>query len=1127
MATYSNKPYYDTFSEKDHYTQVLTVPGRTAQAREQTELQSILRHFMMNLGSAVLKEGAIVSGCGIRIEKTGAGTQVKVTINEGRVFIAGLVRNVDAQSVHLLGLGEEYIYLCLQTTVVTVEHDPKLYDLAQGFEAYGEIGANREKQYPTFTADPNGEGSVLLFTFRDGELYVEVADDSNFWIEDLLARRTFDESGSYRVHGLEIRDRGDFTVTHVGVAVTDGKAYVRGYEVVKSVSTNLWLRRATDFSTQLSEPHVYQALVSNYYVNYEPLKQVIKLVAVCQADDEMTSRGQIAGGMDILQQANVAKIMMIRQGSTTYQEGRDFQLLNGRIDWSPNGPGALEPSIGSTYLVTYWYYKNMALNTDYRIKTDMQGRDYLEFFHPIKPVNNSIFNIDYEYFLARRDLITIDKRGRIEVVEGQPDRIEFVSTPINQDPDKLALGYVELMPSSAKVRIVNYYNIRLTMADIYNIALRLRDSEYNTAIIDLDREAEAGEAATDLKGVFTDGFIGYTKGDIWHPEWSCEIDWMNARLMPGSHSTVSNLVINPNAPGASYGRLGDWVTAPYTTVKLFAQDKASDTMLVNPYASYNPLCSLELSPNEDLWVDETRAGITENRSASVNTVQTVETTNWNLRNSVSTSTSVSTAVQQTVAEAVIEYMREITIAVTGDAFHGSQDNIRCLFDERPVILTPIDGTGAGTMTGTVRADSGGHWRAKFTIPARVPCGKVEVKAQSSTGEGMSFYWAEGLMRTITTITTQTTTATTSGIQYRYVEPEPPRNNDPLAQTFGFKEDRCITRIGMYFAAKDLARGIVIEVRDVVNGYPGPTVFLRKNVRPVEVYTSAKGDLETLVELPRPFLCEAGRQYCFVVKSDSNVYEMFYGALRRTDLISGAPIVSNPYLDGVLFSSSNNMTWTAHQEFDLKFNLYGPQFQERGCVIFAPISVMDRNAFAMFAEWLDKSNAGVKWYYKVNALGSWQALTAADLRVLPSAGAQDLYLQCDLSATALYSPCLVASSAIAVLFKDDTAGTYVSRSVYFTEPYTNIRLMYQQAMFVGTTVDAFIQFENNGIWRPVSSLGVRSDPVPIDVNVGANLYQVEWNIEGVNAVYFKIKLVMNASNSFVRPFVRKLMCVLKY
>ena len=56
-------PYYDDFSASADYHRVLFKPGVAVQARELTQLQTLLQNQVEKGFSFVLQEGAVVTGC--------------------------------------------------------------------------------------------------------------------------------------------------------------------------------------------------------------------------------------------------------------------------------------------------------------------------------------------------------------------------------------------------------------------------------------------------------------------------------------------------------------------------------------------------------------------------------------------------------------------------------------------------------------------------------------------------------------------------------------------------------------------------------------------------------------------------------------------------------------------------------------------------------------------------------------------------------------------------------------------------------------------------------------------------------------------------------------------------------
>ena len=55
-------PYYDDFSEAKQFNRILFKPAKAVQARELTQLQTILQKQVERFGSNVYKEGTIISG---------------------------------------------------------------------------------------------------------------------------------------------------------------------------------------------------------------------------------------------------------------------------------------------------------------------------------------------------------------------------------------------------------------------------------------------------------------------------------------------------------------------------------------------------------------------------------------------------------------------------------------------------------------------------------------------------------------------------------------------------------------------------------------------------------------------------------------------------------------------------------------------------------------------------------------------------------------------------------------------------------------------------------------------------------------------------------------------------------
>ena len=56
-------PYYDDFDDAKNFHRILFKPGYAVQARELTQLQTILQSQVGKFGNHVFKNGAVISGC--------------------------------------------------------------------------------------------------------------------------------------------------------------------------------------------------------------------------------------------------------------------------------------------------------------------------------------------------------------------------------------------------------------------------------------------------------------------------------------------------------------------------------------------------------------------------------------------------------------------------------------------------------------------------------------------------------------------------------------------------------------------------------------------------------------------------------------------------------------------------------------------------------------------------------------------------------------------------------------------------------------------------------------------------------------------------------------------------------
>ena len=210
------------------------------------------------------------------------------------------------------------------------------------------------------------------------------------------------------------------------------------------------------------------------------------------------------------------------------------------------------------------------------------------------------------------------------------------------------------------------------------------------------------------------------------------------------------------------------------------------------------------------------------------------------------------------------------------------------------------------------------------------------------------YVAEGILSTTQATITSTRNAdvrTEAMNDYRTVAQDSYRVvsdtgwYDPLAQTFLVDSTggAFVTSIDVFFASRDTAIPVRMQIREVVNGFPGKTIvpFSETVLSPEKVNISTTfvntvlGDsypapIATNFKFVSPVYLNDKTEYAIVLISDSNNYKLWISQLGDVSVVDGGIISEQPYA-GVLFKSQNGSTWTADQSQDLMFNINKAKF----------------------------------------------------------------------------------------------------------------------------------------------------------------------------------------------------------
>ena len=1210
--------YGDRFNETTPYEKVLYNRDNILQASELTEQQSILHHYLGEMGEALFTDGDVQSGLDYTIATN------TLTMNTGKVYLAGKVRSFSQQSVPFVTTGKFEVGLKLKQEIITHTEDDELLDKTGGFESYYSIGADRLKatvilvstqtinepelsRTTTTTVDGEGTTTVVLvtatgttitsttstgvitktvtlnngtttstitdakgnvttspegvtatpvyldaviYTFIDGDLFLSIENPEMSKINKVLAERTYDESGNYRVSGFDLYTEAHPTdETQLMLVVEPGRAYVRGYQVDKPTSTRIAVPRSLTKRLIQNESFYFSTANQKSKLGNKPVASISKVAGQVAVVKETVNRGVVGDSMDSLSKSAVFAVNKVWTEvggveSKVYVAGTDYQLVNGSaIDWSPAG---LEPAAGTTYYVSYTYMKTMIKDTDYKVTITGEGDNrvwYIDFtgMNGARPLENTLVLTDYNYYLARKDLVVLDQGGNITVHLGQPDSTNAVSAPNHLDPYTLPLGTILIYPDSTTSRPVKSAMNRLSMAELQKLKTRIENLEYNDAVNALDKPAMEGINPVTLRGVFSDGFISMNKADLTHPDTKIAFSFEDAEItLPYASSTIIKPTYIDDSLANNWGRL---VTAPFTEEKDIFQTNVSEAFNVNPYNIFNKAGMLKISPSEDNWIEESRITVTQQETEVINvnrwwkhegeswvedeisSIQNItldDGQSWtqdmghDLTLGAYTGTTLKSGGTQTI-ESMIEFIRQQEISFEATNLTPNANNLVISFDGVVAPITPASGFNVGTTTGSIQSNALGVAKGTFNIPAGIRTGTREVTLRNADNTASTTYIAQGTHKTTQDIIIRTRVTVNL--------------TDPLAQSFQFTENKVVTSIGLFFGSKSATNNIMIQVRGISEGgMPNKTVYAETVLTPDQVNVSANGAVETKVSFDDPLVVDAGKEYCVVAITDNSDYTMWTATRGQVDLVTKEIITSNPYLTGVLYSSSNASAWTIHQDTDLKFTIYTARFNETAVIDFDTITNLESDRVVSMATYLTPSNTGCKWQIKLIMQSEGQDVTMDSKPWVPIGNYADvelagivraLKLRATFTANQNMSPMLSLQDLTVASFLSSLAGSYVSRTIEMSEaPFNTVRVSYDSFLPAGATAVPRYSTDGGITWKAFT--------VQPSVSTQTNeftryVFEELIGVGDQTFTSFKVRIDMATQNSFIRPRARRLMC----
>src|SRR5699024_1604281 len=565
---------------------------------------------------------------------------------------------------------------------------------------------------------------------------------------------TFEESGSFQVEGFDMWSETSDEQGKVNAVVGEGKAYVLGYRIHKSTPTKIPVNKSTEYQEVIRETHTYDNEDRKFKVGSASVKEIHSVLARTESPSGgvPVTKGVVDGRDAIPTEytsidRNSTKLRT-RSPEKTYEYGKDYRIVeqNGiqYVDWD-TGLNGEEPTVGNSYFLEFEYDRIMREGTDFRSETtkwdDGKGWDTVVNFGGMtgmKPMNEGIISINYDYYLTRLDIIVLDRTGKYTAIEGQPDSKDKAREPEHSDPTTLKIVTVMVYPNSDNGKANNNGIFRLRMKDIQKMKSRLKDVEHNQAVQQLESEAIVSEDPLELRGIFADAFTNFDRMDSNQSTISFSFEDASITLpidTPDDQKRKPKINMSEST-ASTFGRL---VTAPFIERKEVNQPLASEAWNVNPYAVYNKMGVLKLNPESDNWIEEEKVTLYEEDEISTRINRwwrhqkdgdpLGELSDFNRHLVDNTSlhgdiawggpggtvsdknpTGIGAEIEGTMIssaketrEEVIEYMRRIELEFTAENLTPMTDNLELTFDGKVVDVEPTGDTRAGTQRGTVRS----------------------------------------------------------------------------------------------------------------------------------------------------------------------------------------------------------------------------------------------------------------------------------------------------------------------------------------------------------------------------------------------------------------------------------------
>jgi hypothetical protein len=590
----------------------------------------------------------------------------------------------------------------------------------------------------------------------------------------------------------------------------------------------------------------------------------------------------------------------------------------------------------------------------------------------VEPDSN--FQSDIEYYLARKDLVTLSIAGSLGVIQGIPS--ETPRTPEN-NTDTMVIATVDVpaYPSLTANEAETYnkpddaIDIKIatnrvyTMRDIGVLDQRIQNLEYYTSLIALELAAKdlAVQGADGLNrfknGIFVDPMNSYDFQETVDPEYRFTLDQSLEYGRSLFNQKTIDLMYNESA-STGIKKTGRYLTRTFTE-ELFINQVFATKFRNNAQDFWSWQGSLSLYPGFDVnkTVQQGATSDTNFRifinSRNVSFIARglrPNTTIYPYFDEVAVAqhcapgtlnTSLGATIDEVISEAnargrpedILIRSQNFGTALTTDStgtlfgiFRIPPDTFRV--GDRKLKLLDINDLTLGADAILTSADAiFTAYNIDVSIPPPPPP-PVIINITNITNN---------VTNNITNINNNNVTNINRIRNIRQAfnfnnDDRRGRGRDPLAQSFSIvapdgESGVFVTKLELFFKSRDPNLGLEIVIVGMESGVPNYNdVKGTSKLTSSQVNVSEDSSVATIAAFDFPVFLSSNKDYAFFVLPEANSpnYQQWVSEIGNFDIITGSQIFQNPY-SGEMFRSSNAQTWTPIPTEDMKFNLYVANF----------------------------------------------------------------------------------------------------------------------------------------------------------------------------------------------------------